>query len=112
MWFNPPVAHPLDNPIFASLETSHGRFAQASGSARRFDPAVSPLAGFRGASDEGLAALAALARPGEGCALFLDETFESAPGWEIVLRSRLLLEGVWGSARNQVPTSSRKHPLP
>lgn len=82
--------HPLDNPILSSLETSHARFARGDGPARRFDPEVSPLAGFRGPIDAGLRALLPPTPSGEACALFLDAPPEPGPEWTKTLELPLL----------------------
>lgn len=84
------MSHPLDNPILSALESAHARFAEGAGTARRFKPEISPLAGLRGDRAAGLQALAGLARPGERCSLFLDEATKSAPGWKVLLNLPLL----------------------
>lgn len=82
--------HPLDNPIFKSLGTSHLRFAESSGPARRFIPSVSPLAGLERPDLAGFAALASLASPGESAALFLDEPVDPGPRWTVTRQAGLL----------------------
>lgn len=80
----------LDNPIWTSLQTSHARFAQTSGSAARFSPEVSVLAGVRGGLREGLDALASLVEEAENIGLFLKETPVAAPGWSLEREGPLL----------------------
>jgi ribosomal protein S18 acetylase RimI-like enzyme len=75
--------HPLDNPIWTSLNTVHARFAQGAGPARRFLPAVSPLAGVTEPAPEAFDALAALAAPGDYVALFLEERVAPGPKWTV-----------------------------
>lgn len=80
----------LDNPIYHSLRTRHAALSQAAGPALRFQPEVSPLAGFEGPAEAGLEALASLAAPGEECGLFLPSPFSRAQGWEVLRQGALL----------------------
>lgn len=82
--------HPLDNPIWKSLGTSHARFAESLGPARRFFPAVSPLAGLASPGRAGFDALAELAAPGDPAALFLDAAVDPGPGWSVTREAGLL----------------------
>ncbi len=82
--------HPLDNPIWESLVSRHARFARGAGTARRFDPEVSVLAGFSGEAEEGLAALAELTAPGETVGVFMRRAPKAAPGWTLVRGGELL----------------------
>ncbi|MDE2490693.1 MAG: GNAT family N-acetyltransferase [Elusimicrobia bacterium] len=84
------AAHPLDNPIWESLGGGHARFAQSAGSARRFTPEVSVLAGFSGEPEEGLAALAGLTAPGESAGVFFTRFPDAHPGWTFVRGGELL----------------------
>jgi ribosomal protein S18 acetylase RimI-like enzyme len=75
----------LDNPIWHSLTTTHSRFAEGEGLARRFDPGIGPLAGLREQSPEAYRALEELLPPGEFATLFLDSDLELPPGWRLLL---------------------------
>jgi ribosomal protein S18 acetylase RimI-like enzyme len=79
----------LDNPIWNALSTAHAALAQGDGLARRYPPAVSPLAGL---SEPSPAAYAALARvvPVDGMvAFFFDTPADPPPEWEVVHRDSL-----------------------
>jgi ribosomal protein S18 acetylase RimI-like enzyme len=58
-------AHPLDNPIWASLTCRHRAFARRTGEAARYPADVAPFAGVGRADAAAAAALAALLAPGE-----------------------------------------------
>jgi predicted GNAT family acetyltransferase len=73
----------LDNPIWHSLNTIHARFAEGGELARRFDPAIGPLAGMKEQSPETYRALGELLSPSESAALFLDSEPKLPPGWRI-----------------------------
>ncbi len=55
----------LDNIIWHTLTGPHARFAVGSGSARRYAPGFSPIAGFRDERSPDFAALAPHCAPGE-----------------------------------------------
>jgi predicted GNAT family acetyltransferase len=74
---------PLDNPIWHSLNTIHARFAEGGELARRFDPAIGPLAGMKEQSAEAYRALGDLLSPSESAVLFLDSEPELPPGWRM-----------------------------
>lgn len=82
--------HPLDNPIYESLGTSHARFAQCAGPARRFIPAISPLAGLAAPDRAAFDALASLAAPGDNAALFLHSPVDPGPDWSVTRNVGLL----------------------
>ncbi len=83
---------PLENIIWHALNTSQSHFAEVNGSARRFFPAIGPLGGFDGASQDGLKSIAKLITgPREAVALFLPEPIEMTPNLK-VLRSIPLLQ--------------------
>lgn len=63
--------HPLDRPIWDSLEGRHGGFALGTPLARRYRTDISPFAASRDASPEALAALAQLL-PNEGGLVLLE----------------------------------------
>ncbi len=82
--------HPLDNPIWKSLGTSHARFARSAGAARRFLPEVSPLAGLAEPTRAGYDALATLVEPGGAAGLFLEASAAPGPGWTVLQEIPLL----------------------
>jgi ribosomal protein S18 acetylase RimI-like enzyme len=82
--------HPLDNPIWDSLGTSHARFAESAGSARRFAPEVSLLAGLREPSREAFDSLASLVGPSETAGLFFAASVPPPAGWTLVREGPLL----------------------
>jgi len=63
------VSHILDRPVWAALTTRQAHLAEGGPLAMRFPPSIVPFAAARDASDEAVAALAALAAPGETMAL-------------------------------------------
>jgi ribosomal protein S18 acetylase RimI-like enzyme len=86
----------LDNPIWNSLSTSRARFAQGGALARRFDPAIGPLAGLKEQSAEAYGELGELLSPGEFAVLFLDSAPEPPPGWQLLLHrpgNQMIWEG-------------------
>ena len=64
----------LDNPIYHALGHAHARLALGDERARRYLPAIGPLAGIRSPSSECIAALPALVEPGDAIVLFLDDS--------------------------------------
>jgi ribosomal protein S18 acetylase RimI-like enzyme len=76
--------HPLDNPIWQALSTTHAGFAQTCNSARKFPREVSVLAGFSEPTPENYASLASLLNPGETIGLFLQAPPDPPPAWTIV----------------------------
>lgn len=82
--------HALENVIWQALTTRLAHLSEATGSARRFIPEVSPLAGFSAPSKEGYESLAQLSRPGEIVALFLREPYLPVPGWNLFRKAPLL----------------------
>lgn len=75
---------PLDNPIWNSLLTEHARFAIGTGPARRFPPAIGPLAGMQDTSAGSYEALRDLAGHGGTVGLFLQDLPAPPPGWTMV----------------------------
>jgi ribosomal protein S18 acetylase RimI-like enzyme len=82
--------HPLDNPIWQSLNTVHAKFARTSGDARKFLAEVSVLAAFPEPSPENYASLASLVASGERVALFLQDPPDQPVGWAVRDRFPLL----------------------
>ncbi len=60
-----PAAHPLDRPVWASLDSHHAPLAAGGPLARRYLPQVNVFASSRDDSEAALTALAALVAPGE-----------------------------------------------
>lgn len=83
------MAHPLDNVIWHALTTRHAKFAQGTGSARKFDPDVSPLAAVENSQHESYAAMAGLLPVGDAVGLFLPEPYEPRAGWDLVAGGKL-----------------------
>ncbi|HEX7105730.1 MAG TPA: GNAT family N-acetyltransferase [Acidothermaceae bacterium] len=80
------MAHPLDNPVWDSLNGAQAHFALRHGAAARFDPDVTVFAAL--ADDAGPSAwddLAALAAPGAQLVV-VDAPFDPPADWEIVMR--------------------------
>lgn len=80
------MAHPLDNPVWDSLNGAQAHFALRHGAAARFDPDVTVFAAM--ADDAGPAAwddLAALAEPGAHLVV-VDAPFDPPADWEITGR--------------------------
>jgi ribosomal protein S18 acetylase RimI-like enzyme len=82
--------HVLDNVIWQALTTRAAQFAESYGEARRFVREVGPLGAFREFGSQGYASLSGLVGTGETVGLFLDEAYESRPGWEFVVGAPLL----------------------
>lgn len=82
--------HPLDNPIWKALNTTHVRFAESAGSARRFSPEVSLLAGFPAPSREGFDSLASLVGAGGSAGIFIAAPAPPPAGWTVVREAPLL----------------------
>src|ERR1044071_10356575 len=79
------ASHPLDNPIWHALMTCQAKFAETSGTARRFPVEITTLAGFlEEPTPEGYAALASLARLGETAALFLQSSPAPTAAWSVI----------------------------
>jgi hypothetical protein len=94
--------HPLDNPIWQSLNTSHAHFAATCGLARRFPSEVSVLGGFAEPSPEHYASMASLLAPGERIGLFLPDPPDPPPGWTVVSTGPLI-QMVYSKSRESVP---------
>jgi len=82
--------HPLDNPIWQALITTHAPFAETRNSARKFPRAVSVLAGFSQPTPENYGSLAALLCPDERGGLFLQEAPNPPASFTIVSAVPLL----------------------
>jgi GNAT superfamily N-acetyltransferase len=73
----------LDNPIWNSLSTEHGSLSLRDGQARRYQPAIGPLAGTPDQSVESYRALRELAGPGGILALFFPDPPAIPSGWSL-----------------------------
>jgi GNAT superfamily N-acetyltransferase len=73
----------LDNPIWNSLGTEHRSLALIDGQARRYPPAVGPLAGTPDQSLESYTALRELAGPGGMLGLFFPDPPAIPSGWSL-----------------------------
>lgn len=82
--------HPLDNVIWEALTTRDAEFAESFDEARRFVRDVGPLGAFSEFGPRGWTSLAGLVGPGGTVGLFLDEPYESRPGWNFVVGAPLL----------------------
>lgn len=82
--------HPLDNIIWNALTTRQAKFAQGSGDVRQFIPEVGPLGAFESAKPGDYSSLRRLVPCGSTIGLFLDEAYESQPGWIFVAGAPLL----------------------
>jgi GNAT superfamily N-acetyltransferase len=77
------LSHPidlLDNPIYQALGHAHAPLALGDARARRYPPAIGPLAGIRLPDPECIAALPALVEPGDAIVLFLDAAIPTPNG--------------------------------
>ena len=59
------MSHILDRPIWSALNSSHAHLAEGQGGARRYPPSIIPFAQSESDDPDNLAALAALAAPGD-----------------------------------------------
>jgi predicted GNAT family acetyltransferase len=82
--------HPLDNPIWKALTTSHAHFAEVHASARRFVREVSVLAGFSEPTTENYNSLASLVEPDERVGVFLEDPPNPPATWTVVEAGPLL----------------------
>lgn len=73
----------LDNPIFSALLTDHRSLAIGEGKARRYPPAIGPLAGTPDQSIESYDALRTLAGQGGILGLFFPDPPAPPPGWSL-----------------------------
>lgn len=86
----------LDNCIWHSLCTMHSSFAEGDDLAKRYPPAVTPLAGMRDQSAESYSSLFRLLPPGGAAGLVLDSRPALPAGWTII-QQRRLLQMVWNN---------------
>jgi ribosomal protein S18 acetylase RimI-like enzyme len=74
----------LERPPWSALTTAHAAFALGDGLARRYQPAVAPLAAVCDVAGEGLQALHAIMKPGDIAGLFSAEPVGSTEGLKVV----------------------------
>jgi predicted GNAT family acetyltransferase len=82
--------NPLDNPAWVALGTCLERFAEVSGTARRFPPEVTALAGCAEPTQEAFESLARLQADGRPSALFLGRIVNPPAGWNVIERDSLV----------------------
>jgi ribosomal protein S18 acetylase RimI-like enzyme len=82
--------HALDNVIWQALTTRQARFAQASGSARKFFSDVGPLSAFGDGEADGFESLAALLGDQDVGILFSEHPYEAHEGWEWIAGATLV----------------------
>ena len=99
--------HPLDRPIWNALTGPQAHFAEVSGSARRFPPAVTTLGALDTIGEQSFADLASLQESHQVTALFLEQAPQLPAGWRLVM-TLPLLQMVYqeGSASSQKSRAS------
>jgi ribosomal protein S18 acetylase RimI-like enzyme len=75
------IGHPLDNPIWHALTSTHAHLAEGAGLARRYPLHLAPFAAVREQTPEGFAALARALDPEGMAALFVTPLEPPPPGW-------------------------------
>lgn len=84
------AAHPLDNPFWSALTTRQAHFALGGPLARRYVPAVSPIAALPAAGPDNVAALQALVEVGDDMGL-VGPFAPALPGnWEVLYESTIV----------------------
>jgi len=100
----------LDNPIYHALGHAHAPLAIGDARARRYPPAIDPLAGIREPTPECIAALPALVEPGDTIVLFLDAPISTPPGLTLVREGSL--DQMLCLADSTDAAQALAHPLP
>ncbi|MBP6902779.1 MAG: GNAT family N-acetyltransferase [Burkholderiaceae bacterium] len=80
--------HPLDRPVWASLNTHRAALSQGTALARRFQPDVNLFASAADNSEAALAALAALLQPGETVFVLQVPEIRLPPGLQLQKQAR------------------------
>jgi ribosomal protein S18 acetylase RimI-like enzyme len=88
----------LDNPIWNGLRTEHRQHAETQGHARRYAPAIGPLAGTPDQSTESYDSLRPLAGSGGMLALFFPDPPAPPDGWSL-FRGGCLTQMIWRDPR-------------
>ena len=81
------LGHPLDRPVWSALTTRQAQIAEGGELARRFPSSIIPFAAVRDDSEESLAALAALAAPGESLLLLQADAIVAPRGFATVIKA-------------------------
>lgn len=76
-------SHPLDNPVWSALATTHAALAVGTGDARRYPPEIARLCAIRASDAHSYAALASLVGPDGIAPLFLDTPAPAPPEWTL-----------------------------
>jgi GNAT superfamily N-acetyltransferase len=92
----------LDNPIWHSLRTEHGKLAVGNGLARRYPAEIGPLSGTANQSPKAYEALRALAGHSGVVGLFLEEPPVDRTNWTL-MRGGLLSQMVFQDDKFPVP---------
>ena len=100
----------LDNPIYHALGHAHAHLALGDARARRYPPSIGPLAGIRSPSSECIAALPALAEPGDTIVLFLDAAIPTPPA--LTLTREGSLDQMLCPVDSPDAAQALAHPLP
>lgn len=104
----------LDNPIWNSLTTSHADLAVGAhtgrGLARRYPADIGPLSALQQPTPEAYADLAAIVPEGDVAILFLEDSVDVPPGWEL-LRSGALVQMICNELPNQLSLADTIVPL-
>ena len=80
----------LDNPIWSCLATRHAHLALGDERARRYAPAISPLAGLPGTDPDNVESLAALTEIGGDVGLFAKAVPTLPASWATIRESRIV----------------------
>jgi predicted GNAT family acetyltransferase len=83
------MIHPLDNPVWHALSTSHSSFAQGDDLAKRYPMSVCPLAGLASPSPQAYRRLAELVQPEGAAGLVLTEPPSLPSGLTVVREMRI-----------------------
>ena len=98
--------HPLDDPIWTALNTSHASVARGGALARRYPAHIGPLSGTADDSDAAYKELRDLAGPNGIVVLFLQQPPHPRAGWTLVR------EGPLSQMVHTRPTSETPAALP
>jgi predicted GNAT family acetyltransferase len=75
------IEHPLDNPIWHALTSTHAQLAEGDALARRYPLHLAPFAAVREQTPEAFTALARALHPEGMAALFVTPLEPPLPGW-------------------------------
>ena len=99
-------SHPLDNPIWDTLNTEHCKLAHGNNLAKRYPTEIGPLSGIANEVATNYEALRLLVDLGGVVVLFLDEPYTPKLGWTLV-RGGLLSQMIRMSPISQEPSPLR-----